>query len=144
MNNKSFFRIGVFTAFLFIVSIIKVSASDKTFYNVKEYGALGDGKSLDSPAINKTIDAAANAGGGTVFLPAGTYLSGSIHMKSNINLFLDAGCVILGAPQNINAYDPEEHFEGIQYQDGGHTHFHNSLIWGENLKKRFNYRTWHD
>ena len=134
MNNKLFFRIGAFTVFLFIVSIVKVSASDKIFYNVKEYGALGDGKTLDSPAINKTIDAAVNAGGGTVFLPAGTYLSGSIHMKSNINLFLDAGCVILGAPQSINAYDPEEHFEGIQYQDGGHTHFHNSLIWGENLK----------
>jgi polygalacturonase len=54
-------------------------------------------------------------------------------MKSNINLYLDAGCVLLGAPQDINAYDHEEPFEGKQYQDGGHTHFHNGLIWGENL-----------
>lgn len=127
-------RVTICSVFLFIISVGLVSASDKINFNVKNYGATGDGKTLDSPAINKAIEEAVKAGGGTVFLPAGIYLSGSIHMRSNINLFLDAGCVILGAPQDINAYDPEEHFEGIQYQDGGHTHFHNSLIWGENLK----------
>ena len=113
--------------------ISSIFAADKGSYNVKDYGATGDGKTLDSHSINKAIDVAAQAGGGTVYLPAGTYLSGSIHMKSNINLYLEAGCIILGAPQDINAYDSEEPFEGKQYQDGGHTHFHNSLIWGENL-----------
>jgi len=102
-------------------------------YNVRNFGALGDGKNLDSPAINKTIEECAKTGGGTVLVPAGTYLSGSIHLKSNINLYLDAGAVILGAPQELNAYDPPEPFEGKAYQDGGHTYFHNSLIWGENL-----------
>ena len=68
-----------------------------------------------------------------MYLPAGTYLSGSIRMKSNIRLLIDAGATILGAPQNLNAYDPEEPFAGPAYQDGGHTYFHNSLIWGENL-----------
>jgi polygalacturonase len=105
----------------------------KVVYSVCAYGALGDGKILDSPAINKTIDACADAGGGTVYFPAGTYLSGSIRLKSNIHLFLDAGAIILGAPQNMNAYDETEPWEGIAYQDGGHTYFHNSLIWGENL-----------
>ncbi|HEX9829835.1 MAG TPA: glycosyl hydrolase family 28-related protein, partial [Bacteroidota bacterium] len=104
------------------------------YYNVRNYGAVGDGKALDSPAIDRAIEACANAGGGTVFLPAGTYLSGSIHLKSNINLHLDAGAVILGAPQEMNAYDPPEDFPGIAYQDGGHTYFHNSLIWGEDLR----------
>ena len=102
-------------------------------YNVRDYGATGDGKTLDSPAINRAIDACAKAGGGTVCLPAGTYLSGSIHLKSNINLLIDAGATILGAPQEMKAYDPAEPFEGTAYQDGGHTYFHNSLIWGENL-----------
>ncbi len=109
------------------------SPSDKGIYNVRDYGATGDGKTLDSPAINRAIEACANAGGGTVRLPAGTYLSGSIHMKSNINLLVDAGATILGAPQDMKAYDPAEPFEGKAYQDGGHTYFHNSLIWGENL-----------
>ena len=53
-------------------------------YNVRDFGAKGDGKHLDSPAINAAIEKAAADGGGTIFLPAGNYLCGSIHMKSNI------------------------------------------------------------
>jgi polygalacturonase len=108
-------------------------AAGKSDFNVRAFGAVGDGKALDSPAINKAIDAAAQAGGGTVLLPAGTYLSGSIRLKSNIHLLIDAGATILGAPQDRNAYDPAEPFQGRAYQDGGHTYFHNSLIWGEGL-----------
>jgi polygalacturonase len=74
--------------------------------NVRLFGAVGDGKNLDSPAINRAIDACVRAGGGTVFVPAGIYLSGSIHLKSNIHLYLDAGATILGAPQEMQAYDP--------------------------------------
>jgi polygalacturonase len=109
------------------------SLAGRTVYNVYDYGAAGDGKTLDSPAINRAIEACAEAGGGIVCLSAGTYLSGSIRMKSNINLFIGAGATILGAPQDMNAYDPTEPWEGTAYQDGGHTYFHNSLIWGENL-----------
>jgi polygalacturonase len=110
-----------------------LSPTKTTMYNVRSFGAVGDGQSLDSRAIDKAIDACAQVGGGTVYLPAGTYLSGTIHLKSNINLFLDAGAVILGAPQEMKVYDVPEPFEGTPYQDGGHTYFHNSLIWGENL-----------
>ncbi len=112
---------------------VAASPSGKTIYNVREYGATGDGKTLDSPAINRAIETCTKAGGGTVCLPGGTYLCGSIHLASNINLLIDAGATILGAPQDLNAYDPAEPFEGKAYQDGGHTYFHNSLIWGENL-----------
>ncbi len=119
---------------LLLLLIVPLKANTNGFYNVRDYGAVGNGQTLDSPGINAAIDAAVKNGGGTVHLPAGTYLSGSIHMKSNINLFLDAGCVILGAPQNMGAYDPEEAVVGTQYQDGGHSYFQNSLIWGENLK----------
>jgi polygalacturonase len=112
------------------------SEPDNTF-NIRSFGARGDGKHLDSPAINRTIEAAAAAGGGTVLVPAGTYLSGSIHLKSNIHLVIDTGAIILGAPQAMNAYDVAEPFAGPAYQDGGHTYFHNSLIWGENLTNVF-------
>ena len=101
-------------------------------YNVRNYGAKGDGKTLDSPAINAAIEAAVRDGGGQVLLPAGTYLSGSIRLKSNIDLHLSAGCTILAAPASMKAYDPSESFGGFpEYQDGGHTYFHNSLIWAE-------------
>ena len=100
-------------------------------YNVKDYGAKGDGKTLDHTAINHAIEAASKAGGGQVYLPAGTYLCGSIRMKSNIDLHLSAGAKILAAPAEMKAYDESEVFGAPEYQDGGHTYFHNSLIWAE-------------
>jgi polygalacturonase len=106
-------------------------------FNVRSFGATGDGKTLDSPAINKAIVECARAGGGTVFVPGGTYLCGSIHLSNSIHLYLDAGSTILGAPQTAEAYDFTESWEGLAYQDGGHTYFHNSLIWGENLTNVF-------
>src|SRR5436305_14579012 len=66
-------------------------ADPSNFYNIKTYGAKGDGKTLDTDAVNKAIDTAATAGGGTVFFPAGTYLCFSIRLKSNITLYLDNG-----------------------------------------------------
>lgn len=102
--------------------------------NVKDYGAAADGTTLDTAAINKTIEACSASGGGTVYFPAGTYLSGSIRLKSNIALYLDAGATILGASNDINAYDQPEDNTFDMYQDFGHSHWHNSLIWGENLE----------
>ena len=110
----------------------------QNYFNVRNFGAIGDGTNLDSPAIDKAISAAAAAGGGTVLVPAGTYLSGSIHLQSNIHLLIDAGATILGAPQKMNAYDFTEAWPtNNPYQDGGHCYFHNSLIWGENLTNVF-------
>src|SRR5438105_10189274 len=73
----------------FSVSKVRLSttgANDAGVYSVRTFGAKGDGKTLDTPAINRAIDAAAKAGGGTVFFPAGSYLSVSIRLKSNITL----------------------------------------------------------
>jgi len=109
------------------------TSGKRSVFNVRKFGAVGNGTKLDSPAINRAIQAAAAAGGGTIFVPAGTYLSGSIRLTNNINLHLDAGAVILGAPQAMNAYDPTEAWNVQAYEDGGHVYFHNSLIWGENL-----------
>lgn len=99
-------------------------------YNVRHFGAKGDGITLDSHAINAAIDTAVAHGGGKVVVPAGTYLSGSIRMKSNIELHLEAGCTLL-ATSDKRAYDPSEAFNFPEYQDGGHTYFHNSLIWAD-------------
>ena len=100
-------------------------------YNVRDFGAKGDGKALDHTAINRAIDACVADGGGQVLLPAGTYLCGSIRMKSNVDLHLLAGARILAAPASMKVYDESEAFGAPEYQDGGHTYFHNSLIWAE-------------
>src|SRR5438105_9737576 len=105
-------------------------------YNVRAFGAKGNGKALDTPAVNRAIDAAAAAGGGTVRFPAGTYRCFSIRLKSNITLYLDQGATILAAdPRDGDGkYDPPEPNQWDKYQDFGHSHWHNSLIWGEGVE----------
>lgn len=109
------------------------SASGAGVYNVVNYGAKADGKTLDTKAINRAIDACNFNGGGIVAFPPGTYLSGSIHLKSNIIYLIQAHATILGAPNNIHAYDSVEPNKWGKYQDFGHSHFHDALMWGANL-----------
>ena len=113
--------------FLMMVSLMTHASSAD--YNVRDYGAKGDGKTLDHHAINAAIDSCVAHGGGRVVVPAGTYLCGSIRMKSHVELHLSAGAKILAAPAKMKAYDEAESWEGPAYQDGGHTYFKNSLIY---------------
>ena len=107
-------------------------------FNVRSFGAAGDGQRLDTNGVNKAIEAAA-ASGGTVYFPAGSYLCHSIHLKSKIALYLDRGATIVAADTPAAgsggpAYDAAEPNAWDHYQDFGHSHFHNSLIWGEGLE----------
>ncbi len=113
------------------------------FFDVRAFGATGSGKALDTPAVNAAIAAAAAAGGGTVVFPAGTYLCFSIRLQSNVNLFLSQGAILLAAESprpgettgqlggTYDAAEPNTAWDA--YQDYGHNHWHNSLLWGENL-----------
>jgi len=111
-------------------------ATADLFYSVTAFGAQGDGKSLDSPAINKAIETAAERGG-TVYLPAGTYRCYSIHLRSNVALYLAPGSILLASDppeEGASGYDLAESNQPWEpYQDFGHNHWHNSLIWGESL-----------
>ncbi len=106
-------------------------------YDVHIFGAVGDGKAIDSVAINRTIEVAERAGGGTVYFRAGTYLCYSIHLKSKVAIYLDQGATIVAAdPAGIvsQSYDlAESNKPWEDYQDYGHNHWHNSLIWGEGI-----------
>lgn len=96
--------------------------------NIREHGAVGDGQTLDSPAIQAAIDARAELGGGTVYLPAGLYLAGSLFLKNNITLYLDAGAVILGSE------NPEDYPLIHGRWEGKHQDTYAPLIAGQNLK----------
>lgn len=107
-------------------------ASAAGTFNIRDYGATGNGSSNDTPAIQRAINAAAAAGGGTVRAPSGTYKSSnSIHLKSGITIQLDAGATIIGA--SGTGYDAPESNPFDQYQDYGHSHFHNAMMWGDRL-----------
>jgi polygalacturonase len=154
MNRRFFSVYGLFLSLALtssVVNVVRVEAQrsprnrsseqptvkpSTTFgFDVRVFGAAGDGKTLDTPAINKTIDAAAVAGGGTVFFPAGSYLSVTIRLKSNVALYLDQGATIVAAATGPGMqYDPPEPNPWDQYQDFGHSHWRNSLIWGESLE----------
>ena len=132
---KSFAASAAVTGLAAPSQVRAAETSPQGAFDVRAFGATADGKTLDTPAINKAIDAAAAAGGGTVRFPAGTYLCYSIHLKSNVGLYLDQGSKIIAADppgydlaENANSTEPWP-----QYQDFGHRNWHNSLIWGEGL-----------
>ena len=84
-----------------------------TAVSVRAHGALGDGMTLDTTAINQAIETVSQNGGGTVRFPPGTYLSYSIRLRSNIALYLEPGAVLLAASvpvsgRTADAYDLAE------------------------------------
>ena len=78
-------------------------------FPVNKFGALGDGKTPDTEPIQKAIDTCTAQGGGTVRLPPGHYLSGSILLKNNVTLHLEEGAVLLGST-NPADYRSVDHF----------------------------------
>ncbi len=103
-------------------------------YDVRTFGATGDGKTLETDAINRTIAAAAADGGGTVEFPPGTYLSFSIRLQSHVWLHLGPGSVIEAAAEapGFGQYDKAEPNRSGYADISGR--FHNSLIWGDSLE----------
>jgi polygalacturonase len=78
----------------FVLLSLGLPLCAKTF-NVRDYGAVGDGKTFDTAAIQKTVKAASAARGGTVLIPAGHFLTGPFTLASDINFHLDAKAVLL-------------------------------------------------
>lgn len=103
------------------------------FYNVRAFGAQGDGIHLDSEAINQAIEAAYKAGGGTIVFPPGSYLCFSIRLASHVTLLLHAGSILVAAEAGrLGSYDaPEGAKKPPFFEDFGHRHWRNSLIWGK-------------
>ena len=100
-------------------------------FNVREYGAAGDGVTLDTPAIHKAIEACSAAGGGQVLLPPGKYLSGTVHLKSHVTLFLEAGATLVGTP-DLNQYQKPEIPDFMPEAKWGK--WHRALILGSGLE----------
>jgi polygalacturonase len=151
--RRDFLRTGGFGVAAAAFPAVSIAASSQEsamggapalgVFNVRSFGATGDGKTLDTQSVNRAIEAAAAAGGGVVLYPAGTYLCFSIHLRSQVQLHLLQGSAIIAADSplpgqqtgyNGGVYDAAEpKTEWDAYQDYGHNHWHNSLLWGEDL-----------
>jgi polygalacturonase len=119
----------------------RVASGVPLLFDVRTFGAKGDGKAVDSPGINAAILAAEAAGGGTVVVPAGKYICFSVRMKSRVELVLSQGAELIAAESpkpgettgymggTYDAAEPKTAYDA--FQDYGHNHWHNSLIWAE-------------
>ena len=103
---------------LCVLMSVEMSHAQTVSFNVKDYGARGNGKRLDSPAIQRAIDACHRAGGGTVIVPPGTYLSATVELKDNVTLHLEKDALILGTT-DYKAYRNLDPFtEGLGIEVG--------------------------
>ncbi len=100
--------------FILYFSTLAFGGEHSTFYNILDYGAANDGSAKITDLVKKAIDDASQTGGGTIYFPAGVYLTGPIHFKSNITIYIDAGAV-LKFSDDFDDYLPmvESRWEGI-------------------------------
>jgi rhamnogalacturonyl hydrolase YesR/polygalacturonase len=90
------------------------SQASTQFYNVRHFGAKGNSKVKDTEAIQQTITFCAKHGGGTVVFPPGIYLTGSIHLCSNLTLYIDLGATLLFS-SDFGDYPPvRTRWEGVE------------------------------
>src|SRR2546422_2258318 len=108
------FTQAVWLSLMVAAAVVRAGEGPKDTFDVRDYGAKGDGAMLDTAAINKAMDACAKAGGGQVLLPPGRYLSGTVHLRSHVTLFLAAGARLLGTTNlaqyqqpSVPSYMPE-------------------------------------
>ncbi|MHC4400086.1 MAG: glycoside hydrolase family 28 protein [Planctomycetota bacterium] len=119
----------VLAAGLFCLSFGSPLRGAEVVYDVGHFGAVPDGETLCTEAIQKAVDACAAGGGGTVRFPAGTFLSGTIFLKSHVSLWLDAGATLKGSPNG--EHYPQNPPAVRSYTDN---YVSQSLIAGEDLE----------
>jgi len=98
-----------------------------TVFSIREYGARGDGKTLDTAAINRAIEACAAAGGGQVLVPPGRYLTGTVHLKSHVTVVLEPGATLVGST-NLDHY--QHYTPPVEKEPKPFLRWHRALILG--------------
>ena len=116
-----------FSTFILLVSCSLYSIP--FMHNIVDYGAVSDGNKVNTKQIQSAIDACSRSGGGTVYIPAGRFISGTLYLKSHITLFLDAGAVLVGS-KNLKDY-PVTISKTRSYTD---IYTDKSLIYAEELE----------
>ena len=95
-------------------------------FNLQNYGCVGDAKTVCTKGFQAAIDACNKNGGGDVIVPPGIFLTGTVHLKSNVHLYLQSGAVLRGSA-NLNDY--EEFYAGAPYN-----HVHKGMLFTENAE----------
>lgn len=120
-------------AFLIFFLPLGLLCFGSTSYNVRDFGAKGDGISLDTAALQAAIDKASSSGGGTVDIPPGTYLCGTVQLKSRVTLHLHAGATIKASPKQED-FAPYETLSFKPVDDNETTFFHHALLMADDAE----------
>lgn len=116
------------TSFCVLATSFLLVVGSRASISVRDFGAVGDGKAVDTAAIQKALDEAANRGGGEVILPAGHYISGSLVVKSHTTLRFDTGATLLGSAKGDDYPIVKARWEGVE------TNCHRALIWADHAE----------
>jgi hypothetical protein len=121
-----------------LVVLLALAATPASLFDVSNYGAKGDGKTLETRAIQKAIDACHEAGGGVVYFPRGDYLSGTLVLRSNVTLHLSPGATLWGS-RRIEDYGPlhliyARGAENIAIEGGGTINGNGDAFWYPDFK----------
>ena len=129
MSCRFIYHGAILAAALLLSFIFPAWGLPRADYNVRDYGAIGDGATMDTAALQKAIEACHAGGGGTVWFPAGVYRSGGLILKDHVTLYLDNGAVLLGSDK-LDDY-PKIRPDFRSYTD---RYTHSALIYGEGLQ----------
>lgn len=99
-------------------------------YNILDFGAVADGVTNSTKAVQKAIDKCRENGGGTVFVPTGKYVIASLILCSNLHFEFEAGSCFYGS-KNVDDFNPREKIEYTLYQDPTHSYFHRSMFFAD-------------
>lgn len=119
MRLLPFSLVALACATILIPPVCAAGALTSASFSVRDYGAAGDGRAIETAAITKAIRACNQAGGGTVLFPAGTYVTGTFELLSNVTLSVQAGAVIKGS-KDLADYGVKTHYgiKGLSGQSG--------------------------
>ncbi len=99
-------------------------------FNIRSFGARGNGEVLDTAAVQAAIDACCPAGGGSVYCPPGCYLVGSVELKSNVTLYLEAGAKLLASPDRAQYRPVDIH----GFPANGLNYAQEHMLWAKNAR----------
>lgn len=99
----------------FALNFLMMQITSAQTFDIVKYGSVNDGKTLNTKAIQQAIDDCSKNSGGTVNIPTGVFITGTLYLKSNVHLYLETGAILKGSP-NLNDYAPynEVHY-GMLY-----------------------------
>jgi len=115
-----------FFSFILLVFMVTYGVAQTKTYNIADYGGIGDGKAICTKALQSALDACNKNGGGEVAIPAGIFIIGTVHLKSNVNLHLQAGAILRGSA-DLNDY--EDFYAGPPY-----SHIHKGMLFTEDAE----------